>query len=94
VVRIGAIRKEAAQMSAIMHTYMERPGEGVRPLSDVSIYRHGDCFAVEEVVGTIDEEGHRRGEIVTLAAGLAMSEAERRYAEAVAARKKAGFSAA
>jgi hypothetical protein len=78
-------------MSSIMHTYMEKPGEGIRSLSDVSVYKHGDCFAVEEVVGTIDEDGLRRGEIATIASDLSISDAENRYAEEVAAREQAGF---
>ncbi len=78
-------------MPALLNTCMEKPGNGSRPLSHLSIYQKDVGFAVEEVVGEIDSVGRRRGTIVTVASGLSRADAERRYQEAIEERRRAGF---
>ena len=78
-------------MPALVSIYMEKPGNGLRPLSHLSIYDKNPGFAVEEVVGDIDGSGYRRGTIVTIASGLSRDDAEQRYQEAIREREAQGF---
>jgi hypothetical protein len=74
-----------------MNTYLEKPGNGTRPLSHLSVYEHNPGFTVEEVVGEIDSSGRRKGTIVTLATGLTREDADRRYRQALEERRQQGF---
>jgi len=78
-------------LTALVDTYMEKTGDGARPLSHLSVRECESGFAVEEVVGEIDTSGERRGTIVTIASGLSRAEAESRYREAVEERHRQGF---
>ena len=48
-------------MTALVDSYMEKTGDGARPLSHLSVRECESGFAVEEVVGEIDTSGERRG---------------------------------
>ena len=74
-----------------MDIYMEKPGQEERSLSHLSIHQYDAHYAVEEVVGTVDQSGRRHGEIVLLAADLSKVDAERRYRDEIEARKRVGF---
>ena len=73
--------------------YMERDDGGVRRMSCLSVVGRPDGFAVEEVVGTVDDAG-RVGEITTVAEGLTQGQAEERHAREVASRLSSGFAVA
>ena len=51
-------------MTARVDSYMEKTGDGVRPLSHLSVRASESGFAVEEVVGEIDASGERRSGVL------------------------------
>lgn len=57
----------------------------------VTLRDTGRTHAVEEVVGAVDREGKRRGEILSIVADATLGEAQRVFAAQVSGHCAAGF---
>jgi hypothetical protein len=78
--------------TVIDQTYLEKPTDANScTFSHITLREGASGHAVEEVTGTVDPEGKRRGEIASLISGVALDVAREAFEQRLSERAAAGY---